>query len=120
MDEEDDGEETVDNLVRAIAPRLTAAIADPTTIAEGAGRALLVQAATARRKVSRAGFRREDRADPEMATALRAGATAVFDVIHELDRLSVALSIKAAQSDLAGDRARFAATFRRIYLGGAE
>jgi hypothetical protein len=120
VDEEDEGEETVDNLVRAIAPRLTAAIADPTTIAEGAGRALLAQAATARRKVSRAGFRREDRADPEMATALRAGATAVFDVIHELDRLSVALSIKAAGSDLAGDRARFVATFRRIYLGRAE
>jgi hypothetical protein len=119
MEEEDDTEDAAD-LLQAIAPRLTAAIADPTTVAEGAGRTVLVEAVTARRKVSRAGFRREDRADPQMATALRSGATAVFDVIQELDRLMGTVSAKAAGADLAGDRARFVAAFRNIYLGGAE
>ena len=55
-----------------------------------------------------------------MATALRSGATAVFDVINELDRLVRTLSTKAGGADLAGDTARFTATFRTIYLGGAE
>ena len=55
-----------------------------------------------------------------MATALRSGATAVFDVINELDRLVRTLSTKAGGADLAGDAARFTATFRTIYLGGAE
>jgi hypothetical protein len=120
VEEEHDTEEAADNLRQAIAPRLMAAIADPTAVAEGAGRSLLVEAATARRKVSRAGFRREDRADPEMATALRSGATAVLDVINELDRLMGTLSAKASGADLAGDIGRFVATFRNIYLGGAE
>ena len=57
-------EDAADNLRQAIAPRLMAAIADPTTVADGAGRTLLIEAVAARRKVSRAGFRREDRADP--------------------------------------------------------
>jgi hypothetical protein len=121
-DDEDAGQEenetgdTADNLRQMIAPRLMAAIADPTTVAEGAGRTLLVEAMTARRKVSRAGFRREDRADPGMATALRSGAAAVFDVIDELDRLVGTLLAKADGADLAGDTARFMATFRTIYL----
>ena len=119
-DEENDTEDAADNLRQAIAPRLTAAIADPNTVAEGAGRTLLLEAMAARRKVSRAGFRREDRADPAMATALRSGAAAVFDVIHELDRLAGTLSAKAGRADLAGDTARFVAAFRRIYLGGAD
>jgi hypothetical protein len=125
-DDEDAGQEenetgdTADNLRQMIAPRLMAAIADPTTVVEGAGRTLLVEAVTARRKVSRAGFRREDRADPGMATALRSGATAVFDVIDELDRLVGTLLAKADGADLAGDTARFMATFRTIYLGGAQ
>jgi len=118
--EENETGVTADNLRQMIAPRLMAAVTDPTTIAEGAGRTLLVEAATARRKVSRAGFRREDRADPGMATALRAGAIAVFDVINELDRLLSTLSAKAGGADLAGDAARFMATFRTIYLGGAK
>jgi hypothetical protein len=118
--EENETGVTADNLRQMIAPRLMAAVTDPTTVAEGAGRTLLVEAATARRKVSRAGFRREDRADPGMPTALRAGAIAVFDVINELDRLLSTLSAKAGGADLAGDAARFMATFRTIYLGGAK
>jgi class 3 adenylate cyclase len=55
-----------------------------------------------------------------MATALRSGATAVFDVINELDRLVGTLLAKAGGADLAGDTARFMATFQNIYLGGAE
>ncbi len=118
--EENETGDTADNLRQMIAPRLMAAIADPTTVAEGAGRILLIEAVTARRKVNRAGFRREDRADPGMATALRSGAAAVFDVIDELDRLVGTLLAKADGADLAGDTARFMATFRTIYLGGAE
>lgn len=125
-DDEDAGQQenetgdTADHLRHMIAPRLMAAVADPTTVAEGAGRILLVEAVTARRKVSRAGFRREDRADPRMVTALRSGATAVLDAINELDRLVATLSAKAGGADLAGDTARFMAAFRTIYLGGAE
>jgi hypothetical protein len=118
-DEAGEAEDIADDLRTQLAPRLTAAIADPGTVAEGAGRALLVEALTARRKVNRAGFRREDRADPEMATALRAGAAAVFEVIRELDRLVGPLSAKAAGADFVDDTARFAAAFRRIYLGAA-
>src|SRR3984957_3517394 len=83
-EEDNDAEEAPADLRQAIAPRLMAAVADPATVAEGAGRALLVEAVTARRKVSRAGFRREDRADPRMATALRAGGIAGFEVIDGL------------------------------------
>jgi len=120
VEQEHDTEEAASNLRQAIAPRLTAAIADPTAVAEGAGRGLLVEAVAARRKVSRAGFRREDRADPTMAMALRSGATAVLDVIDELDRLVGTLSAKASGADLAGDTGRFVAAFWTIYLGGAE
>jgi hypothetical protein len=118
VEEEADAASAAGNLIQAIAAQLKAAIADPTIVAEGAGRALLIEAVTARRKVSRAGFRREDRADPEMATGLRSGATAVFGVIKELDRLLSTLSAKAGGADLAGDTARFLATFRAIYLAG--
>jgi hypothetical protein len=119
-EDENDTDDAASNLLQAIAPRLKAAIADPTTLAEGAARALLVEAATARRKVSRAGFRREDRADPQMATALRSGATAVLDLIQELDRLRGTLSAKAAGADLPGDTARFVAAFRKMYPGRPE
>jgi hypothetical protein len=119
-DEENDTEDAADNLRQVIAPRLMVAIADPNTVAEGAGRTLLLEAMAARRKVSRAGFRREDRVDPAMGTALRVGAAAVSDVIHELDRLAGTLSAKAGRADLAGDTARFVAAFRQIYLGGAD
>jgi hypothetical protein len=119
-EEERDAEEAADRLRQAIAPQLTAAITDPATVPEGSGRALLIEAATARRKVSRAGFRREDRADPEMALALRSGASAILDLINELDRLVSTLSAKAGDADLAGDTARFVAAFRKIYLGGAD
>ncbi len=116
-DGDDDETDAADDVRARIAPRLTAAIADPNAVAEGAGRTLLLEALAARRKVNRAGFRREDRADPTMATALRHGAAAVFEVIRELDRLAGTLSVKAPGADLAGDTARFSAAFRRIYLG---
>jgi hypothetical protein len=119
-DEDDDSAGDADALMAQIAPRLTAVIADPNTVPEGEGRTLLLDAIAARRKVSRAGFRREDRADPAMALALRAGAAAVFEVIRELDRLAITLSAKAPGADFAGDTARFAEAFRRIYLGGAN
>jgi hypothetical protein len=117
-DEDEDAEQGADDLMAQIAPRLTAAIADANTVPEGEGRTLLLEAIAARRKVSRAGFRREDRADPAMAMALRVGAAAVFEVIRELDRLAAALSAKTPGADFAGDTARFAEAFRRIYLGG--
>jgi hypothetical protein len=119
-DDEDETEHDADDLRAQIAPRLTAAIADPSKVPEGDGRTLLLEAVAARRKVSRAGFRREDRADVAMADALRAGAAAVFEVIRELDRLTIALSAKAPAADLAGDTARFMAAFRHIYLGAAD
>ncbi len=127
-DDDDDDEDDVarddagdaEDLRAEIAPRLIAAIADANGVAEGAGRTVLLEAAAARRKVSRAGFRREDRADPAMAAALRAGAAAVSEVIRELDRLAATLSAKASGADVAGDTARFGEAFRRIYLGGGE
>jgi hypothetical protein len=116
--EDDDRDDDAGDLRQAIAPRLMAAIADPNTVADENWRRLLVEAIAARRKVSRAGFRREDRADPAMVAALRFGAIAVFDVIREIDRLTGTLSAKASGADLAGDTARFTAGFRHIYLGG--
>jgi hypothetical protein len=115
-DDAEDAAAHADDLRAAIAPRLTAAIADATAVPEGPGRTLLLAALAARRKVSRAGFRREDRADPAMAAALRAGAAALSEIVGELDRLGVTLSAKASGADLAGDTARFTDTFRRIYL----
>lgn len=113
---EDEGLDAADGLLQTIAPRLKAVIADPSTIEDGAGRKLLVEAVAARRKVSRAGFRREDSANPQMVIALRAGGAVVLDVIEELDRLVGTLSARAAGADLAGDTARFTAAFRSIYL----
>jgi hypothetical protein len=40
-------------------------------------------------------------------------------VINELDRLVGTLLAKVGGADLAGDTARFMATFRTTYLGGA-
>jgi hypothetical protein len=115
-EDDDDDTDDADDVRARIAPHLTAAVADPDAV-EGAGRTLLLEALAARRKVNRAGFRREDRADPAMATALRHGAAAVFEVIRELDRLTGTLSVKAPGADLAADTARFLAIFRQIYLG---
>jgi hypothetical protein len=101
---------------RQLAPVLRAAIADPTTVPEGPGRNLLLEALAATRKVSRIGFRREDRTDAEMVAALRLGAAAVFETMRELDRLTATLTVKVATSDIVGDRARFHDTFRRLYV----
>ena len=113
----EEGEE--DALRGALAPVLKAAIAAPAGLQEGAGRALLMEAAAARRKVSRAGFRREDRTDAAMLAALRAGAAAVFGVMRELDRLIATLAQKAPGADIVADQARFRGAFRRFYLGAS-
>ena len=107
-----------DPMRRQMAIALKAAIADPGALPEGLGRKMLGEALAATRKVSRAGFRREDRANAEMLAALRAGAAAVFDLVQELDRLTALLPQKAAAADLAGDRARFLASFQRMYVAG--
>jgi len=115
--DDDEDEASPDALCTEITPMLKAAIADAAAVPEGAGRKLLLEAIAARRKVSRAGFRREDAGDPDLAAALRAGAAAVFEVVDELDRLKAALFARAATADCAGDAARFLAVFRDIYLG---
>src|SRR6266478_3870380 len=112
----DEDEGSADTLRKLIAPRLKAAFADPGSVPEGAGRKVLLEAIAASRKVSRIGFRREDRADTEMLGAFQSGAGAIIDVIRELDRLTAVLSQKAPVGDIAGDQARFVATFRRIYI----
>jgi hypothetical protein len=112
----DDDEDPAGALRKLIAPRLKAAFADPASVPEGPGRKVLLEAIAATRKVSRVGFRREDRSDTEMIAALRSGAGAVVGVVRELDRLIGALSQKAPLGDVAGDHARFLAAFRRIYL----
>jgi len=114
-------EETIaDELREEIVRALSAAIADPGSVPEGPGRKVLLEAVAATRKVSRAGFRREDRADAEMLAALRSGAGAVFEVVRELDRLTATLSQKAPAGDVAGDSARFHAAFQRIYLSATD
>jgi hypothetical protein len=109
-----------EHLRKEVAPALRAAIADPSAMPEGPARKLLLDAVAAARKVSRAGFRREDRTDDDMIAALRSGAAAVFEVVHELDRLTAVLSQKAQVSDVASDGARFHAAFRRFYLADAD
>jgi len=110
-----------ERIAETIAPRLRTAIADPNAaVPEGPGRSLLMEALAATRKVSRAGFRREDRADKEMMAALRSGAAAVFQVVGELDRLMAVLRQRIAGADIAGDRARFQAAFERIYLSPSD
>jgi hypothetical protein len=119
--EEDDREEdAADALRRKIAPALKAALADPGSVPDDAGRKVLLEALAAARKVSRAGFRREDRADAGMLAALQSGAPAVIEVVRELDRLSAVLSHKAPSGDIAGDRDRFLAAFKRIYLSTTD
>ena len=58
-EEENDAEEAADNLRQVIAPRLMAAIADPTTVAQGAGRTLLVDSAAESEFVPASGVRIE-------------------------------------------------------------
>jgi hypothetical protein len=120
MAADDTADDTAANELRKeVAPALQAAIADPSKLPDGPARKLLLDAVVATRKVSRAGFRREDRADTEMIAALRSGATAVFEVMRELDRLTNVLSEKAPASNVAGDSARFHAAFRRFYISDA-
>jgi hypothetical protein len=101
---------------RLIATALQAVLADPNSLPPGAGREVLLQARAATRTVSRIGFRREDYADAEMLAALQSGTAAVVEVLRDLDRLQAALSSKSGLGDVADDQARFADTFRAIYL----
>jgi hypothetical protein len=102
-------------LSKLIAPALRAAVADPETVPEGAGRKLLLEAVAATRKVGRVGFRREDRADAGMLAALQSGAAAIVETSRELDRLTAALARNAPVGDIPLDRARFLNTFQHIY-----
>ena len=97
-----------------IASALRRAIADPDQLPGEAG-SLLRQAQAAGRRVSRVGFRREDRAEVTMLEGLACGAPAAVAIMGELDRLAVALSAEGFSPDLPGDRTRFVAALRRIY-----
>jgi hypothetical protein len=112
----EDEETRAKDVRNRIAPVLQAAFVDAESVPEGPGRKVLMDAAAASRKVNRAGFRREDRADEDMIAALRSGAAAVFEVIRELDRLTAVLSRKASGGDISADASRFHDTFQRIYL----
>jgi hypothetical protein len=109
-------EDTASALRKLIAPRLKAAFSDPASVPEGTGRRVLLEAVAATRKVSRVGFRREDRADTEMIAALQSGAGAIIGVVRELDRLTAILSQKVPLGDIASDHDRFLAAFRRLYF----
>jgi hypothetical protein len=104
-----------DAVRRTIAPALKTAFTNPNAVPAGAGRELLLEARSAARKVSRLGFRTQDQADAGMFAALQSGAAAVVEVLTELDRLMAALTQKSGVGDVAGDRARFLATFLDIY-----
>jgi hypothetical protein len=114
------GDTAAEELRKEVAPALQTAIADPSTMPDGPARKLLLDAVAATRKVSRAGFRREERANAEMIAALRSGAATVFEVVRELDRLTAVLSQKAQVGDVTGDSARFHAAFRRFYPSDAD
>jgi hypothetical protein len=105
-----------ERLREQIAPLLKGALANPSSVAEGAARAVIQEAIAATRKVNRIGFRREHRSDSEILAALKDGASAISAIVGELDRLTAILLPKVTAADLKGDRERFAATFRRLYL----
>jgi hypothetical protein len=105
---------------KRIGPALRSAITDPGAVPEGAGRKIVLEAVAAARKVSRAGFRREDRADAAMLSALQSGASAVIELLRELDRLTATFAANAAPGELPADRARFLAIFQRIYLTASD
>src|SRR5262249_61471014 len=82
--EQTDADETDANELRGeIEPALKAAIADPGAVPDGSGRKLSLDAIAAARKVSRAGFRREDPADADIIVALRRTAAAVLEIARE-------------------------------------
>jgi hypothetical protein len=104
-----------DELRRRIASALGRAYADPSSVPEGAGRKLTIEAVAALRKVARAGFRREDRGDAAILAAFRSGAPSVIELARELDRLGKVLPQRLPQSDFDADQACFLATYRKIY-----
>jgi len=105
-----------DTLRKRIAPLLKAAIADPSHVPDEQARRILSEALGALRRVSRVGFRYEDRADAEMLSALGSGAGSVIELVQELDRLVSVLSKKTPLGDMAGDKACFLTAFRKMYL----
>jgi hypothetical protein len=111
------GSET-DGIVAAaraqIASALRRAIADPDQL-PGETASVLRDAQAAARRVSRVGFRREDRAEATMIEGLAGGAPAAAAVMGELDRLAAALSAEGFSPDLPDDRTRFVTVLRRIY-----
>ncbi len=111
-----DDEEVAGPVREEIAAALRAACANPGSVPDDAARELVLEARAAARKVSRTGFRREDRDDPAMLAALAAGASAIVALVDELGRLTAALSAGMTPGDVPADRARFVEAFRRIYL----
>jgi hypothetical protein len=97
-----------------IASALRRAIANPDQLPGEVG-SLLRQAQAAARRVSRSGFRREDRAEAKMLEGLACGAPAAVAIMGELDRLAATLSAEGFSPDLPGDRTRFVTALRRIY-----
>jgi hypothetical protein len=104
---------------RRIAPALRRAAA-PTESPSKSISDLVEAARLGSRKVSRAGFRREDRSDPKMLAALRKSTPAVTDVLRELDRLLSALSLDGLRERANEDHQHFSATLRQIYSTSAE
>jgi hypothetical protein len=76
---------------------------------------LVTQARTARRRVSRSGFKQDDVSNQETITALVKSVPAVLDLLRELNRLLGPLEklVDAVAADQ--DRQRFAGVFRLIY-----
>ncbi len=111
-----DDEPITDQLRRIIRLALSSALSEPTAVSSDAARNVLVQAAAAARKVSRGGFRREDRGDPEILASLQVGAAPIVELIRELDRLTETLAKKTPIADFPADRMRFLTAFQHIYL----
>jgi hypothetical protein len=76
---------------------------------------LVTQARTARRRVSRSGFKQDDVSNQETITALVKSVPAVLDLLRELNRLLGPLEklVDAVAADQ--DRQRFAGVFRLVY-----
>jgi hypothetical protein len=119
-DEQDGGQETAAgrDIGAWVAALERAAATGAADAPVGPVQTLLAQSNAALRKVARVGFRREDRGDAAIVAALATGATAVIDILRELDRLLPPLQEAGPRDALIADRQRFEAAFRRIYAAG--
>lgn len=77
--------------------------------------ATMQAARAASRKVSRAGFRSEDRSDADMLSALKSGCEAAIRLSVELDRLLARLEKNDAALSSASDHDVFVDAFTRMY-----